>query len=299
MPSKKPFRANSKVSSPKVLATAATGKQQTETPQPGKPLREVVTCPQCRGAHRLFYCEMFKGMTPKKCLELCIAKKLCKNCLLHNHTTEQCKLLRRCTICGDKHTKFLHVNDSNGQDESKSSVSTDLPGNMSNDDNVSSDISANVEKKVQSYNVSVKQTNNDLVSLPAVPILVNDTYVTYALIDTCSTQTFCSKALVEKLSIWGKKTTINLSTVENEDSSIQTDCVKLKVSSLDGSNTVWIDSALVTGYIPAPKVPTMNFLAYKHLNHIDPIPSDYTVDVLFGQDCPDIIKVLEIKVVLL
>ena len=88
----------------------------------------------------------------------------------------------------------------------------------------------------------------------------------------------CSKALVEKLSISGKKTTINLSTIENENSSIQTDCVKLKVSSLDGSNTVWIDSALVTGYIPALKVlpVTMNFLAYKHLNHINPIPSDYT-----------------------
>ena len=194
--------------------------------------------------------------------------------MLHNHKTEQCKLLRRCTICGDKHTKFLHVNDSNGQDESKLSVSTDLPGNMSNDVNVSSDISGNVEKKVQSYNVSVKQTNNDLVLLPAVPILVNNTYVTYALIDTCSTQTFCSKAVVERWSISGKKTTINLSTIENEDSSIQTDCVKLKISSLDGSNTVWIDSAFVTGYIQAPKVPTMNFLAYKHLNlnHINPIP---------------------------
>ena len=58
---------------------------------------------------------------------------------------------------------------------------------------------------------------------------------------------------------------------------------------------MWIDSAPVTGYIPAPKVPTMNFLAYKLLNYINPIPSDYTVDVLFGQDCPDIIKVLEIR----
>ena len=53
----------------------------------------------------------------------------------------------------------MHVNDSNGQDESKSSVSTDLPGNMSNDVNVSSDISGNVEKKEQSHNISVKQTN--------------------------------------------------------------------------------------------------------------------------------------------
>ena len=163
VPSKKTFHGNSKVSSPKVLATAATGKQQTEILQSGKPLREVDTCPQRCGAHRVFYCETFKGMTPKKRIELCIAKKLCKNCLLHNHTTEQCKLLRRCTICGDKHTKFLHVNDSNGQDKSKSSVSTDLSGNMSNDVSVSSDISGNVEKKVQSYNVSVKQTNNDLV----------------------------------------------------------------------------------------------------------------------------------------
>ena len=58
---------------------------------------------------------------------------------------------------------------------------------------------------------------------------------------------------------------------------------------------MWIDSSPVTGYIPAPEVPTMNFLAYKLLNYINPIPSDYTVDVLFGQDCPDIIKVLEIR----
>ena len=234
-------------------------------------------------------------MTPKKRIELCIAKKLCKNCLLHNHTTEQCKLLRRCTICGDKHTKFLHVNDSNGQDESKSSVTTDLSGNMSNDVNVSSDISGNVEKKVQSYNVSVKQTNNDLVLLPAVPIVVNNTYITYmyALIDACSSQTFCSNSLVEKLGISGKKTTINLSTIENEDSSIQTDCVKLKVSDLNGSNTVVRFSSCYRLYT-STKGTNYEFL-YKHLNHINPLPSDYTVDVLFGQDCPDIIKVLEIR----
>ena len=61
----------------------------------------------------------------------------------------------------------MHVNDSNGQDESKSSVNTDLSGNMSNDVNVSSDISRNVEKKVQSHNISVKQTNTVEVILVA------------------------------------------------------------------------------------------------------------------------------------
>ena len=52
--------------------------------------------------------------------------------------------------------------------------------------------------------------------LPAVPVLVNDTYATFALIDSCSTQTFCSEALASKLKLSGEKTTINVGTLDKK-----------------------------------------------------------------------------------
>ena len=56
-----------------------------------------------------------------------------------------------------------------------------------------------------------------------------------------------------------------------------------------------VASAYITSYIPAPKIPSINYLSQKHLGHINPLPSDYVVDILFGQDCPDVVKVLETK----
>ena len=131
--------------------------------------------------------------------------------------------------------------------------------------------------------------------LPAVPVLVNDTYATFALIDSCSTQTFCSEALASKLNLSGEKTTINVGTLDKESSPKRSECVKLKICALDGSYNLSVASAYITSYIPAPKIPSINYLSQKHLGHINSLPSDYVVDILFGQDCPDVVKVLETK----
>ena len=68
-------------------------------------------CILCRQDHKLFYCAEFKAMRIADRLQVVSENKLCHNCLMSNHITDECKNLYVCTIsgCGKKHSKFLHM----------------------------------------------------------------------------------------------------------------------------------------------------------------------------------------------
>ena len=75
-------------------------------------------------------------------------------------------------------------------------------------------------KPVQSGNTIVN-LDIDLASshfmMPIVPIIVNNYYATYALLDTGSSHSSCSKRLVSALCIQGKETTYDLMTLDNAE----------------------------------------------------------------------------------
>ena len=133
-------------------------------------------CVLCGESHRLWYCDSFKQKTPQERLETVLHHKLCENCLRNNHSVENCKKQSVCSVpgCGKKHTKFLHQID-----------------------------------KTTSYNVSTSEN----VFMPVVPIVINDVYQTYALLDSASTTSFCVKNIADKLGIKSKKVTYNLCTL--------------------------------------------------------------------------------------
>ena len=109
--------------------------------------------------------------------------KLCSVCLSPNHVTDVCRVDYQCPIpdCNARHSKYIHVD--------------------SSDDSVSS-----------SSNFSVNVSRN-YVMLPILPVTNNNTFHTYALIDTGSSNSFCSKCLVDRLNIKGPMTTYDLNTI--------------------------------------------------------------------------------------
>ena len=153
----------------------------------------------------------------------------------------------------------VHVND----DQGSNSV-------MPSDVQVSLDIKTN-------HNVSQ-------ILLPLVPVVVNGTYATHALLDNASTNLFCSEKLVNSLGLKRTGTTLNLSTIERSDVNRKMEVVSLTVSGFE--EILNMTNVFVTESIPVPNVCTKK--VYKHLSNIPVLKSkEVTADILIGQDCSD------------
>ena len=145
---------------------------KTETPimppeRAEKPRYEEKPCVLCGDKHRLWNCKLFKEMRIEERVKTVKEHKLCENCLRDNHATAECRKQSVCSVkgCGKKHTKFLH---------------------------------SDVVKKLSNSSTNVKNVNTNTVYanhifMPIVPIIDNDVYSTYALLDNASTGTFCSR----------------------------------------------------------------------------------------------------------
>lgn len=104
--------------------------------------------------------------------------------------------------CGKKHTKFLH---------------------------------SDVVKKLSNSSTNVKNVNTNTVYanhifMPIVPIIVNDVYSTYALLDNASTGTFCSRGLAELLGVKGHEVQYKLSTLGQKEARRASTRVNLRTS---------------------------------------------------------------------
>ena len=85
-------------------------------------------------------------------------------------------------FCNARHSKYIHV------DSSDASVSS-------------------------SSNFTVNISHDDYVMLPILPVTINNTFHTYALLDTGSSNSFCSRRLIDRLNINGPVTTYELNTI--------------------------------------------------------------------------------------
>ena len=235
-------------------------------------------------------------MKPVDRLNFVRCKKLCENCLLGNHTTDVCRKPGRCTVCGAKHTRLIHVID-------EGSANCVTANSVANNDSQVNHSSNDIE--VMTSNVGIVETQNDIsvthdakcnvskqVLLPVVPITVNECFDTFALLDSGSTNSFCSRALVDNVNIKGVKTVFHLSTLENSASERVTEAVSMTVSS--GEEMFNMSNVFVMDTIPEPCVDRELFSSYDHLKGIK-LPSTGQVDVLIGQDYPDALIPLEVR----
>ena len=148
-------------------------------------------------------------MKPVERLQFVKQNKLCENCLMSNHTTDDCRKPGRCTVCNAKHTRFIQIeNVSQGLNESTSNPSLN---NLTNSNVVHVNGECGPTRLSESCN-NVPSTGKHVL-LPLVNVTINETYSTYALLDTASTGSFCTNNLVKSLGISGKKVTLNMNTL--------------------------------------------------------------------------------------
>jgi hypothetical protein len=231
------------------------------------PARKKFPCVLCGELHRLFYCQSFKSMKPVERLKIVKDHKLCENCLLGNHTVENCRKSSVCSVpgCGAKHTKFIHLEPTSGS------------------------------REVSSHQVQVaatSDTSGESFFLPVVPVIVNGKYKASALLDNASNTTFCTKALVDSLGVKGSTVNCVLSTMSQLN--VSSAIVDITLSSLDGLRSMQLSKVHVVDVIPID-VPRIDLSKYPHLaDVIDDNPTS-NVQILIGQDHSEALVPLEVK----
>ncbi|XP_050516179.1 uncharacterized protein LOC126891043 [Diabrotica virgifera virgifera] len=67
------------------------------------------TCVICNGAHRIYSCARFTALPPRERINSVKQKKLCFNCLGHQHSIKDCRSTISCSICSKKHHTLIHL----------------------------------------------------------------------------------------------------------------------------------------------------------------------------------------------
>ncbi|XP_022104751.1 uncharacterized protein LOC110986831 [Acanthaster planci] len=257
---------NSSVSRQSQLDTGATG---TAKPSPSKSVKSYAKpeppCVLCSQTHRLWHCDKFKQMSPRQRLNIVVAHKLCHNCLLASHSTNDCGKRSICGVqgCGKKHTMYIHCPDT-----------------------------APPESKVSNASFYADKGT----CMPIVQVIVNGSCKVLALLDNGSSNSFCSQGLVAKLGLEGMPSEFQLSTL-NMSGVHQSKIVDLSVASETGE-ALCMNHVCVVDSIPVKSAP-VDVSLYAHLDDVGSMPAykhDHTtVDLLIGQDNAEALLPLEVR----
>ena len=262
----------------------------------------TVSCPYCALGHNLFGCTGWKALKVTDRLKFVQRNQLCVNCLQSGHRARNCQKGTVCTVpgCGLKHTKFLHL---------LQPKSTTVSNAGSRPPSLSADAVPFVSTSAApqtSGNVTCTTTGAGVgkVVLPIVPVKVkaegsSKFITTYALLDTGSTQTFCSKALTKALGILGTLNSVNITTLDNYNTPTDTFLVNLEVTDINNENLVVMRNVLTRPRICVDidhLVTREEMAAWPHLQDItipDVSPSD--VLLIIGLDNPTAVAPKEVR----
>ena len=192
-------------------------------------------------------------------------EKLCENCLMNNHATEQCRKTSVCSVdgCGKKHTRYIHVADSISSNEQVTNASVDTC------------------------------TDSVHVHMPIVEVCVNDKESVLALLDTASSSSFCTKDLVETLGLKGRNTKYWLNTLSKSEE-VSSKVVKLNLRSVSGEQSLKLENVYVVDRIPVQK-PAVDLSTFDHLRDLPICERVGEVSILIGQDNAEAIVPFEVK----
>ena len=210
-----------------------------------------ITCPMCSKSHKLYTCYKFRGMPINERCDYVNTNKLCTLCLANDHSISQCRSTYICRVnnCGEKHSSALHVYNSQ-------------PSTM--------------------VNHCVQSCDKSNILMPTVPVVIDGTCHTFALLDSGSSTTFCSKRLMNQLKLQGSKTTYELQTLHGSKKQC-TEVVSLHMSSTDGLKCLDMNNVVVVDNIPVERSHLPDVSNYPHLKDLT-FSEATQVDILIGQD---------------
>ena len=212
-----------------------------------------IECHMCCKNHKLYTCYKFRNMSIDQRHNYVKTNKLCTLCLSKAHSVSSCRSNYRCRInnCGERHSSSMHVYN----DNQTPNVAT---GNCTH----SSD------------------TSN--VYMPTVPVVINETFHTFAILDTGSSASFCSRRMLNKLKLQGSKISYQLQTLHGSNSTCSK-AVNIRTSSKDGTASLNMNNVMAVDNIPVARCSTATVSEYPHLRDLTFTEASH-VDLLIGQD---------------
>ena len=242
------------------VCSNASGLNPNVTSNHNSPLN--IQCHLCSKSHKLYTCYKFRSMPIDKRCDYVKTNNLCVLCLSNDHLVSECRSTYVCKInnCGKKHSSSLHV----------------YP-----------------DVQLPSLTSSVRSNGNPDVYMPTVPVVIDGTLHTCALLDTGSSTTFCSKRLVDELKIQGAKMSYKLQTLHGSKDRFS-EAVDFQVSSKDGTECLYLKNVLVVDDIPVENSSISDLSRYPHLKDLA-FSQESQVDVLIGQDNSAALVPLEVR----
>ena len=229
-------------------------------------------CVMCTQRHRLWHCNEFKMLSVRDRIALVDRYALCHNCLLPTHNTASCGKKSVCSVqnCGQKHTMYLHTNST--QQGSVAACAADGQSSVS----------------------SCGALSNQACYMPIVKVKVNDTVYANALLDTASSNSFCSEALACKLGVTGVRENFNLRTI-GATCRTESEVVALSVTSSEGY-VMDMSGVYITSSIPVTYTP-IDLSKFEHLQDLNfpGYSKDGKVDLLIGQDNAEALVPLAVR----
>ena len=231
------------------------------------------SCILCNADHTLFQCDQFKAMRPQARLDYARSKRLCFLCLQSGHGSPSCRKQYSCTVCNNRHTKFLHVDYRPAYDNRNGTA----------DDRLNQQSNGSAGYADRGFNANANATN---VILPIVPVRINGQPQTYyCLLDQGSTNTFIERSVVDSLNMRKRSVDWTISTLSND--SRVTEMVDFKLHSVDNDGTVEMSNVLVVPHLSARHPDKgIDMSAYPHLADLplNPDQSNMKVNIIIGLD---------------
>jgi len=233
--------------------------------------KSFTKCILCSEEHRLLHCEAFRAKRPSERLDLVRRYKLCEICLLSNHCTSNCRRQYVCGVpnCGKRHSKYIHVDNSNMRNNSVPETS-----------------------EVRMVNASVRIDGE--VHMPTVAISVNQKQDVCAILDSASTNSFCTRNLADKLRLKGTDVSFALNTLNQTKENVTSNMVDLYLTSLDGSDALEVHNVFVIDEIPI-KTSCPDVSCFSHLSGLQFVAGGQNIDLLIGQDNSEALIPLEVR----
>ena len=221
-----------------------------------------IQCLVCSKNHRLYSCYKFRNMPFSERCTYVNSNNLCTLCLSKDHLLPECQSSYLCRVnnCGKKHSSSLH---------------------------------AYVVNQTPPIVHCINSNDKSDVYMPTVPVVINGIFHTYALLDTGSSTTFCSKRLINQLKLQGTKISYKLRTLNDSKNSCS-DVVEFQMSSEDGTKCLYMNNVLVVDSIPVENSRISDVSKYNHLKDLT-FAHESEADILIGQDNSAALVPLEVR----
>ena len=210
----------------------------------------------------------------------------------------------------DATPKFLHVIKSSPQHElpaSVASVTSNATGVGVIMPSTQHELPASVASAANSTTLvesNATGAGSSVSALPVLPVIVRNPYTmveiqAYALLDSGSTNSFCSSELVTKLNVRGHSSMLTLSTLGAKHTLVNTASVGLEVVSIDKSAVLSLPEVFVRDKLPINlnnRAKPTEIQAWPHLKDITLSEANVSeVSLLIGQDCPEALVPEEVR----